>query len=300
MSEIGAVYFGKVRHRRLRPVGHRFEYKVFSLLLDLDAMDDARLRLLSKNRFNLFSFFECDFGSGRGQPLAAEIRALMRENGVDASGPLRLLFYPRILGFAFNPLAVFYCTDRSGAPSAMLYEVRNTFGEKHAYLIPVEGAGAVIRQEADKQFYVSPFIGMAQRYRFSLTTPDEAIAVAIRQGDAQGPVLDASFTGRRRRLDDRTLLRAFLGHPLMTVKVVAAIHWEAAKLLVKGVKYVPQTERHTGLVTVVRAATPSQARQAAASGMSLNATPADKIASKMPISVHEVGAPVSTRSVSAT
>lgn len=252
-SAAGSVYVGVVAHRRLRPVGHRLRYRVFSLLVDLDAVGKAGLKLLSKNRFNLFSLHERDFGSGRGVDLAGEIRTLMRENGVDASGPLRLLFYPRILGFAFNPLAIFYCADRSGAPSAMLYEVRNTFGEKHSYLIPVESRGAVIRHEADKQFYVSPFMAMAQRYRFSLTTPGEEIAVAIRQSDAEGPILDASFTGARRPLDDSTLARAFFLYPLMTLKVVAAIHWEAMKLFLKGVKYVPQAAKHTGRVTVVRA-----------------------------------------------
>lgn len=251
MNGAGALYFGRVVHRRLRPVSHRLSYRVFSMLVDLDAIDAARFALFSKNRFNLFSLHERDFASGRGAGLAAEIRALMRENGVDASGPLRLLFYPRILGFGFNPLAVFYCADKGGAPSAMLYEVRNTFGEKHAYLIPVEAPGAVVRQEAEKRFYVSPFIEMAQRYRFRLTPPAEDIAVAIRVTDAEGPLLDASFAGARRPLDDANLLKAFFLYPLMTLKVVAAIHWEALKLFAKGVRYVPQTERHTGRVTVV-------------------------------------------------
>jgi hypothetical protein len=251
VSAAGALYFGRVVHRRLRPVGHRLSYRVFSMLVDLDAIDAARLALFSKNRFNLFSFHERDFASGRGAGLAAEIRALMQGNDVDASGPLRLLFYPRILGFAFNPLAVYYCADKNGAPSAMLYEVRNTFGEKHSYLIPVEAESAVIRQEAEKRFYVSPFIEMAQRYRFALTSPADEIAVAIRVADAEGPLLDASFTGARRPLDDRTLLKAFFLYPLMTLKVVAAIHWEALKLFAKGIRYVPQAERHTGRVTVV-------------------------------------------------
>lgn len=249
----GALYFGRVTHRRLKPVGHRLSYRVFSMLVDLDAIGAAQLRLFSKNRFNLFSLHERDFASGRGQGLAAEIRALMRDNGVDASGPLKLLFYPRILGFAFNPLAVFYCADARGAPSAMLYEVRNTFGEKHSYLIPVEHGGRLVRQEADKQFYVSPFIEMAQRYHFRLTPPGEDIAVAIRLTDLEGPLLDASFTGVRRPLDDATLAKAFFLYPLMTLKVVVAIHWEALKLFLKGVRYVPQAEHHTGCVTVVKA-----------------------------------------------
>lgn len=259
MTEAGALYFGAVTHRRLRPVGHKMRYRVFSMLVDLDRIGAERLTFFSMNRFNLFSLHERDFGAGRRAGLPGDIRAMIAAEGVDASGPLRLLFYPRILGFAFNPLAVFYCSDANGAPSAMVYEVRNTFGEKHSYLIPVDRADGVIRQEADKQFYVSPFMAMAQRYHFSLTPPGERIAVAIRQTDAEGPILDASFTGERRTLTDPALLKAFFAYPLMTLKVVAAIYWEAVKLLAKGVKYVPQKEHHTGRVTVVKAA-----RQAAA------------------------------------
>lgn len=253
MSDAGALYFGKVTHRRLKPVSHRLQYRVFSLLVDLDRVAATGLRLFSSDRFNLFSFDARDFGSGAGGDLAAEIRRLMTENGVDATGPLRLLFYPRILGFAFNPLAVYYCADKAGAPSAMLYEVRNTFGEKHSYLIPVADEGGVIRQQADKAFYVSPFMQMAQRYHFSLTPPGRTLAVAIRQTDAEGPVLDASFTGAARPFDDATLLKAFFLYPLMTLKIVVGIHWEALKLFLKGVAFVPQTKRHTGGVTVVRA-----------------------------------------------
>ena len=253
MSESGALYFGAVVHRRLKPVAHRLRYRVFSMLLDLDSAKEARLRLFSVGRFNLFSLDPRDFASGAGGDLAAEIRTLMEKAGVDASGPLHLLFYPRILGFAFNPLAIYYCADACGRPSAMLYEVRNTFGEKHSYLIPIGTEDGIIRQEADKAFYVSPFMEMAQRYRFSLTAPGETIAVAIRQSDAEGPILDASFTGNRKPLDDAGLLRAFFLYPLMTLKVVAAIHWEALKLFLKGVRYVPQTARHTGGVTVVQA-----------------------------------------------
>lgn len=248
----GALYFGAVVHRRLKPTSHRLRYRVFSMLLNLDSVDGLRLRLFSKNRFNLFSFDERDFGVGEGD-VAAAVRRIAAGEHVDASGPLLLLFYPRILGFAFNPLAVYYLHDRRGRPSAMLYEVRNTFGEKHFYFIPVDPGQDVVRQEADKAFYVSPFMDMKQRYRFSLTQPGDRIAVAIRQSDAEGPVLDASFTGFAHPLDDATLLKAFFLYPLMTAKVVAGIHWEALKLFLKGVRYVPQTERHSGRVTVVRA-----------------------------------------------
>ena len=232
-----ALYFGRVMHRRLKPVAHRLEYKVFSMLIDLDEIDalDRALRWFSRGRFNLFSFHDRDFGSGEGD-LAASVRATLAAAGVDGGGPVRLLFYPRILGYAFNPLAVFYCHDAAGRLSAILYEVRNTFGGKHAYLIPVEGDAEIVRQAADKNFHVSPFMEMATRYHFRLSRPGEAIAVVIRQTDAEGAVLNAAFTGERRALDDAALIAAFFRYPLMTVKVIAGIHFEALRLLAKGMK----------------------------------------------------------------
>lgn len=234
----GALYFGRVAHRRLKPARHRFSYRVFSMLADLDRLDRlaTRLRFFSRNRFNLFSFHDADFGPPGAGPAAARVRAALAARGIDAQGRLQLLFYPRILGYAFNPLAVYYCHDRADALTAILYEVRNTFGGKHGYLIPVCEDAPVIRQSADKIFHVSPFMAMDMRYAFRLTRPEEAIGVAIRQSDVEGDTLHAVFAGRRRALTDRTLLQAFCAYPLMSVKVIAAIHWEALKLLAKGLR----------------------------------------------------------------
>lgn len=240
MTEAGALYFGDVRHRRLKPVGHRLRYRVFSMLLDLDRLDelDRGLRLFSRNRFNLFSFHDRDHGHGGPADLAGHIRATLAAARISADGRIRLLCYPRILGYAFNPLAVYYCEDGEGRLAAILYEVRNTFGGRHSYLIPVEAgpAGGAVRQAADKVFHVSPFMEMETRYEFRLAPPGERLAVAIRQSDREGPVLFASFSGKRRPLDDGTLLAAFFRYPLMTVKVIAAIHVEAVRLLMKGLR----------------------------------------------------------------
>ena len=237
MTDSNGLYFGKVMHRRFKPVSHRLEYRVFSALIDLDCLSDldVRLKLFSRGKFNLFSFQDRDYGEG-GDDIAAHVRGLLREAGVAADGKILLLCYPRMLGYAFNPLAVYYCHDSDGRLAAALYEVRNTFGGKHSYLIPAEGDGGVIRQAADKVFHVSPFMEMETRYNFRLTKPDARIAVAIRQTDAEGPVLDAVFTGARKELTDRTLLAAFFAYPLMTFKVIVGIHWEALKLLLKGMK----------------------------------------------------------------
>lgn len=248
----GALYLGRVMHRRLNPVAHRLEYRVFSMLVDLDALDalDRRLTLFSRGRFNLFSFYDRDYGSGEPGDLAAYIRKVLAESGLACDGPIRLLCYPRMLGYAFNPLAVYYCHHRKGALAAVIYEVRNTFGGRHSYLIPVEEDAGVIRQAADKNFHVSPFMPMQMRYHFRLTRPGEDIAVAIRQTGAGGAVMNAAFTGARVDLTDWRLLRAFFAYPLMTVKVIAAIHWEAFRLLLKGMKPVKGAQDPAYPVTV--------------------------------------------------
>ncbi|MBB5519683.1 DUF1365 domain-containing protein [Amphiplicatus metriothermophilus] len=255
----GALYVGRVAHRRLKPVRHRFSYRVFSMLADLDRLDGlaARLTCFSRNGFNLFSFHDADFGPPGTGPVAARVRAALAARGIDAQGRLLLLFYPRILGYAFNPLAVYYCHDRAGALSAVLYEVRNTFGGKHGYLIPVDGDAPVIRQAADKVFHVSPFMAMDMRYAFRLTRPGEELAVVIRQSDAEGAVLHAAFSARRRALTDRTLLQAFFAYPLMTVKVIAGIHWEALRLLAKGLRLRKGAPDPAEPVTLVREQAPT-------------------------------------------
>ncbi len=249
----GALYFGRVMHRRLRPVAHRLEYRVFSMLLDLDALDalDARLKYFSRGRFNLFSFHDRDYGDGAPEDLAGYIRGVLAEARLPCDGAIRLLCYPRMLGYAFNPLAIYYCHDRAGALAAVIYEVRNTFGGRHAYMIPVENDAPVIRQAANKNFHVSPFLPMDMRYHFRLTRPGEDIAVVIRQTGADGPVLNAAFTGARADLTDRTLLRAFFAYPLMTVKVILGIHWEAFRLLLKGMKLVKGAPDPAHPVTIV-------------------------------------------------
>jgi len=253
---------GSVTHQRLRPLRHRLRYRMFCMLVELDELPrlDARLRLFSLNRFNLFSLHERDHGAPPGQSLRDHIDAQLAAAGIrTGGGTIQLLAMPRILGYAFNPLSVYFCRDAAGAWVALIYEVRNTFGERHRYLVevpPGQAHARELRHTCDKQFHVSPFMGMHMRYAFTLAPPQpvrEGLRIGIDVADAQGPVLVARLDMPTRQvLDDRSLLRSFLSHPLLGLKVIAGIHWEALRLLVKGAPL----RRHPGPaeqpVTIVR------------------------------------------------
>lgn len=241
-SAAASLYSGTVMHARMKPVAHRFTYRVFSLLIDVDRLAEAgRLSpVFSVSRFNLLSFSPKDHGPRDGSSLRAHIDGLLAGCGVDiAGGRVLLLCYPRILGFVFNPLSIYYCYDAKDRLAALVYEVRNTFGQSHSYVAPLapgEAAASGVRQERDKLFFVSPFLDMSMRYRFRLLPPGEALKVRILETDAQGPILAATFSGLRADVRTGALLRAFFAMPLLTFKIVGAIHYEALRLWLKGLR----------------------------------------------------------------
>jgi DUF1365 family protein len=240
------LYFGDVMHARLKPMGHRFSYRVMSLFIDLDRLDQAnRLSILfGVNRAALYSFREADHGRRDGSSLRDFAQHCAAERGVDLTGGrVLLLCYPRLFGYTFNPLSVYFCYRADGELTLLIYEVRNTFGDIHSYVLPVkpgERSDAGIRQQQDKLFYVSPFIEMAMRYHFRVTPPGDRVKLRILETDREGPLLSATFSGRRHALNSATLLRAFATLPLVTFKIMAAIHWEAVRLWLKGARLVPR------------------------------------------------------------
>lgn len=238
-----AIYFGHVMHCRLRPFRHRFVYKVFSLFADIEKLDElaSRTRLFSHNHFNLFSIYDHDHGAEDGSPIRPWIDARLLE--VDLSlpgGRVFILCFPRIFGYVFNPLTVFFCFDKDGVVRAVVYEVRNTFAEKHAYAIAVSDVapGALITHQQNKKFYVSPFIDMNMVYTFRLRVPGEKLSVMIREHSPEGEVLIATLTGSEQPFRTMTFLAAFFRYPLMSIKIIAAIHFEALRLFRKGAKFV--------------------------------------------------------------
>jgi len=232
-----AIYIGEVSHRRLRPRKHALRYRIYTLLIDLDELPELarRSRLFSHNRFNLFSLRDGDFGDGSGAGPREQVEGHLRAAGLPTGGPIRLFAMPRVLGHVFNPISIFFCHRQDGALAAVFYEVHNTFGERHAYLLPVDDpASAVHRHECEKSFHVSPFMDMDMRYRFRVAAPGEVARVGIVGCDKDGPLIVATHAARRVEWSDAALARVFLTHPLVTLKVVAGIHWEAMRLWLKG------------------------------------------------------------------
>lgn len=233
------VYWGKVMHARLKPVGHRFTYKVANLLIDLDRLDEAGKlsRFFSVGKRNLMSFYPGDHAPHYSGPLREAVDAMLASAGLAADQVL-LLCYPRIIGFVFNPISVYYCF-RQKALVALIYEVRNTFGEFHSYVAPVS-AGQVseagIRQSCAKQLYVSPFMDMDLQYHFRLRVPDRDLTFRILETCGTTPIFAATLHAKRQPLDNQQILRVFFTLPMMTLKIVAAIHWEAFRLWLKGMR----------------------------------------------------------------
>jgi uncharacterized protein len=240
------LYSGKVMHQRMKPFGHRFEYKVFSLLLDLDQLQraDRLSRLFSVNRFNLVSFKEADHIDTRISPVEKGIRAyadrLFANAGMQRPARIELLAYPRVFGHAFNPISLYYAYDDAGLLTGMIYEVRNTFGERHTYVCPVEPGQltqAGLRQTRTKIFHVSPFIEMGMRYDFRVRAPGGELQFRILESDGEGPLLAASFSGKATPLSTASLAAQLAKIPFLGFKIVGGIHFEALRLWLKGAKF---------------------------------------------------------------
>jgi DUF1365 family protein len=243
------LFAGRVAHVRHVAPANTFRYRIWMLSVDLDRLDEiaAGSRLFRRRRFAPIALVEADHGPRDGGSLREWATAHLRDAGLaEAAARIHFLCIPRVLGFAFNPIAFFFCYDAEGRLRAVLHQVKNTFGDQHTYLMPVEpfdGApGAVVRQRAAKRLHVSPFFDMAGGYRFSFVAPDFTaprtdFALAIRYGTAAEKRLTASMSMHGAALTDAALLRTIAAMPLMPLKVVAAIHAQALRLWWRGARF---------------------------------------------------------------
>ena len=236
-----SIYNGTVIHKRFKPKEHFFKYSVFSFLIDLAELNhlNKKIKFFSYNKFNLLSFYEKDHGNRDGSSLITWVKKNLNDNNINCENVnIKLLCYPRILGYVFNPLSVFYIYDIYGKLICILYEVKNTFDEQHTYIFKVEGDKNLYQHNCSKKFHVSPFIEMNCKYFFRLLKPGEKISVIIDQYQADEKILYASQDGKRVDFNSKELIKSYIKHPLMTFKIISAIHFEAFKLWIKGIKYV--------------------------------------------------------------
>jgi len=235
------IYSGFIAHRRFKPKRHFFSYKIFSLLIDLNEVEnlEKKIKFFSYNKFNILSFYNIDHGPRDGSCLTKWVKKILIESKIDiGSGTIKLLCFPRFFGYVFNPLSIFYCYDKNLQLKAVLYEVKNTFNEQHTYAFPTSPSSNLILHKCDKKFYVSPFIEMKTFYNFRLLKPGSTISVFIKQADIDGTLLTACQAGKRLEFSSKNLFVQFLKHPLMSFKVILAIHFEAFRLWSKGIKHV--------------------------------------------------------------
>lgn len=241
MNTESAIYECGVMHHRLQPKVHRFNYNVFYLWLDLDAIDPlaSKLRFFSRNRFNLFSFYDrdhLDLGAG---DVKANILRYLAENEVDTTriASIRLLTFPRVLGYIFNPVCFYYAFDAAGEAVCAVAEVTNTFHEQKPYILSECDRAQRFRLITPKHFYVSPFSAINLNFDFKLQVPGEKLEIHIDDQQEGKRVLLTSLTGKQRPLTDAGLLLCAVKYPLLTLRVIALIHWHALRLWLKRIPW---------------------------------------------------------------
>lgn len=233
-----SLYSGRVRHTRLRPLHHDFVYRVYYAMFDIDELEvlNRELRLFSLGRFNLFGFDVSDHGPTDGSSLRTWAEVMVRKAGVELEGgAIKLLAFPRVLDYVFNPISEWYCYGPNGDLRAVIHEVRNTFGDRHCYIVPTVTEG--LRHSFDKQMHVSPFNELDQIYTFTINDPEDRLTLAIELRDQEGIMFRAAMGLSRRRFSDHNLARLFFTHPLLTLKVIGGIHWQALRIWLKGATY---------------------------------------------------------------
>jgi len=252
MIKNSKIYTGKVIHKRFKPKEHYFKYNVFSLLIDLNELEQINkdIKFFSYNKFNIISFFDKDHGDRDGSSIKSWVKKNLKSIGIMTEDiSIRLLCYPRIFGYVFNPLSTYFIYNKHSELISIFYEVKNTFGEQHTYIFKAQDEKTV-QNKCKKKFYVSPFIEMDCEYHFKTLNPREQLSVVINQNDKDGKLLFASQDGISKAFNNKNLILSYLTHPLMTFKIIGAIHYEAFKLWAKRIKLIAKKIKLKNNITI--------------------------------------------------
>ncbi len=252
MIKNSKIYTGKVIHKRFKPKEHYFKYNVFSLLIDLNELEEINkdIKFFSYNKFNIISFYDKDHGDRDGSSIKLWVKKNLRNIGIMTEDiSIKLLCYPRIFGYVFNPLSTYFIYNKHLKLISIFYEVKNTFGEQHTYIFKAQDEKTV-QNKCKKKFYVSPFIEMDCEYHFKTLNPREQLSVVINQNDKDGKLLFASQDGISKDFNNKNLIFSYLRHPLMTFKIIGAIHYEAFKLWAKRIKLIAKKIKLKNNITI--------------------------------------------------
>ena len=252
MIKNSKIYTGKVIHKRFKPKEHYFKYNVFSLLLDLNELEEINkyIKFFSYNKFNIISFYDKDHGDRDGSSIKLWVKKNLKSIGIMTEDiSIKLLCYPRIFGYVFNPLSTYFIYNKHSELISIFYEVKNTFGEQHTYIFKAQDEKTV-QNKCKKKFYVSPFIEMDCEYHFKTLNPREQLSVVINQNDKDGKLLFASQDGISKDFNNKNLILSYLTHPLMTFKIIGAIHYEAFKLWAKRIKLIAKKIKLKNNITI--------------------------------------------------
>jgi len=252
MIKNSKIYTGKVIHKRFKPKEHYFKYNVFSLLIDLNELEEINkyIKFFSYNKFNIISFYDKDHGDRDGSSIKLWVKKNLRNIGIMTEDVrIKLLCYPRIFGYVFNPLSTYFIYNKHSELISIFYEVKNTFGEQHTYIFKAHDEKTV-QNKCKKKFYVSPFIEMDCEYHFKTLNPREQLSVVINQNDKDGKLLFASQDGISKDFNNKNLILSYLTHPLMTFKIIGAIHYEAFKLWAKRIKLIAKKIKLKNNITI--------------------------------------------------
>ena len=252
MFKNSKIYTGKVIHKRFKPKEHYFKYNVFSLLIDLNELEEINkyIKFFSYNKFNIISFYDKDHGDRDGSSIKLWVKKNLKSIGIMTEDiSIKLLCYPRIFGYVFNPLSTYFIYNKHSELISIFYEVKNTFGEQHTYIFKAQDE-KTIQNKCKKKFYVSPFIEMDCEYHFKTLNPREQLSVVINQNDKDGKLLFASQDGISKDFNNKNLILSYLTHPLMTFKIIGAIHYEAFKLWAKRIKLIAKKIKLKNNITI--------------------------------------------------